>query len=157
MTNQEKVCLPPKVFGWPETLILGSLPGQKSLETQKYYANRRNRFWSMMAKLYGEEKPESTEEMDVFLEKHHIALWDVFESVTRIGSSDDSIKNESPNDIKRFLREHPTIKRILVAGKKAQIGFEKYNKDIRYVPVPSTSGANARFDENVWKSALGIE
>lgn len=150
----QKTCLPPKVFGNPEILILGSLPGQKSLETQIYYANRGNRFWPMIAHIYGEEKPADSEQMDVFLERHRIALWDVYESVIRDGSSDSSMKNTVPNDIYGFLKKHPTIKRVLVAGKKAQMGFEKLNIQTAYFPVPSTSGANALFDENKWREAI---
>lgn len=150
----QKKCLPPKVFDAPRILILGSLPGQKSLETQLYYANRGNRFWPMVTNIYGEERPTSTEQMDHLLTKHRIALWDVYASVFRDGSSDSSMKNTVTNDIAGFLKEHPTIEKVLVAGKKAQNGYEKLNIKAAYFPVPSTSGANARFDESKWREAL---
>ena len=32
----------------PQALILGSMPSEKSLEEDEYYAHPRNRFWSLM-------------------------------------------------------------------------------------------------------------
>lgn len=156
--GNEQHGLDPIVFDDSEILILGSLPGRKSIETGMYFANRGNRFWSMMARFYGEAKPESKEQMADFLERHRIALWDVYKSAVRKGSSDESMTDSKYNDIVGFRKNHPTIKKILVAGKKAQQGFEEHNKGIKnkieYFPVPSTSGANAHFDENKWREAI---
>lgn len=152
--GNEQHGLDPIVFDDSEILILGSLPGRKSIETGMYFANRGNRFWSMMARLYGEEKPEIKEQMNGFLKRHHIALWDVYKSAVREGSSDESMTDSKYNNFIEFLKNHPTIKKILVAGKKAQQGFEEHNKGIDYIPVPSTSGANAHFDENKWREAI---
>ena len=103
-------------------------------------------------------KPESKEEMTAFLTQHRIALWDVFKSAVRKGSGDESIdekkNNTGYNNIACFLCNHRSITKILVAGKKAQQGFEEHNKCIKYIPVPSTSGANAHFDENKWREAI---
>lgn len=152
MANIEK--LDPIVFDDSEILILGSFPGLVSLKRQMYFANRGNKFWPLMAKFYGEDIPETPDQTKEFLKKHKIALWDVYESVVRQGSMDEKIEKGEPNKIGEFLDKHKTIKKILVAGKKAQKAFEENNNGIVFIPVPSTSGANARFDERAWKEAI---
>lgn len=152
--RNEQHGLDPIVFDNSEILILGSLPSKKSIETSTYFANRGNRFWLMMARLYGEENPESKDQINDFLKRHRIALWDVYKSAIREGSSDESMTNSKYNDIADFFDKHKTIKKILVAGKKAQQGFKEHNKGIGFIPVPSTSGANAHFDENEWREAI---
>ena len=146
--------LPPIVNNDSEILILGSFPGEKSLETGIYYASRGNRFWPMMARIYEEKLPNSAEEKNLFLKKHHLALWDVCASVKRKGSIDNKIIEHIPNDIESFLTEHHTIRKILVAGKKAQKLFKSSFKGIEPIPVPSTSGANRFFKEEEWQKAL---
>ena len=39
-----------------EILILGSMPGVKSLEEQQYYAHPQNRFWKVMGCICNEPK-----------------------------------------------------------------------------------------------------
>lgn len=148
--------LAPIVYDDSEILILGSFPGIASLKAQQYYAKPGNRFWPMIARIYGEATP-TPEQRDDFLKRNKIALWDVYESVVREGSSDAKIEKSVPNNIADFLDKHKTIKKILVAGKKAQQGFEEHNKGIIYIPVPSTSGANAHFDESKWCEAIEKE
>ena len=75
-------------------LILGSMPGVKSLEAQQYYAHPQNRFWPMMAHLLGEALPSAYEEKLAMLLRHHIALWDSIGSCEREGSLDSAIRNE---------------------------------------------------------------
>lgn len=161
--KERKEGLPPKVFADPEILILGTFPGEESLKTGEYYANKRNRFWSVLAEIYGEPKQETTEQKDGLLERHHIALWDLFKSVNRESSLDKGIKSGVTNRIAEFLKKYPTIKIILIAGQKAYKEFEKRKAkrkeenlqiDIPYKYVPSTSGANTRFDKCKWIDAL---
>ena len=164
--EERKEGLPAKVFADPEILILGTFPGEESLKTGEYYANSRNRFWSVLAEIYGEPKPETKEQKDSLLERHHIALWDVFKSVDRENSLDKNIKAGVTNDIAGFLKEHPTIKAILIAGRKAYIEFEKRKTkkkeeslqiDIPYKYVHSTSGANTKFKPDKWVKTLQKE
>lgn len=164
--SHEKPRLDPKVFTDPEILILGTFPGEESLKTGEYYANKRNRFWSVLAEIYGEPKPETKEQKDSLLERHHIALWDLFESVDREKSLDKNIKDGFTNDIAEFLKKYPTIKIILIAGQKAYKEFEKRKTkkkeenlqiDIPYKYVPSTSGANTKFKPYKWVKTLQKE
>ena len=58
-------------------LILGSFPSVKSREQNFYYGHPQNRFWKLMARLFEEPVPETTEDKKRLLTRHHIALWDV--------------------------------------------------------------------------------
>ena len=42
-----------------EILILGSFPSIKSREQHFYYGHPRNRFWGMLADIFGEKEPET--------------------------------------------------------------------------------------------------
>ena len=42
-----KQCFPPVVDQHTRLLVLGSLPGDKSLALQEYYGHRQNRFWDL--------------------------------------------------------------------------------------------------------------
>ncbi len=130
-------------------LILGSMPGVKSLQEQEYYAHKQNRFWRLMALLLGEDLPVTYEAKCAMLLAHHIALWDTLGYCEREGSLDSDIKNEIPNDILGLLAKHPRITTIVCNGGKAAAAFKKYfAKDLPpHVTVHylhSTSPANAR-------------
>ena len=132
-------------------LILGSMPGVKSLEAQQYYAHPQNRFWPMMAHLLGEELPSAYEEKLAMLLRHHIALWDSIGSCEREGSLDSAIRDEQGNDFVALLQEYPGIRAIYFNGGKSAQAFKRYNKallarpDIAFHAMPSTSPANARW------------
>lgn len=144
-----------------EILILGSMPGEKSLQEQEYYAHPQNRFWKMLATITNSSMPTNYEEKIKLLEVHNIGLWDVVFEAKRIGSLDSAIEDESPNDIESFIQYHPKLKTIGFNGKKSEALFKKYFKQkshIRYLLLPSTSPANAGigFDEvcERWKELL---
>ena len=164
--KERKEGLPARVFADPEILILGTFPGEESLKTGEYYANKRNRFWLVLAEIFGEPKPETKEQKDSLLERRHIALWDLFESVDRENSLDKNIKDGVTNNIAGFLQKYPTIKTILIAGRKAYKEFkrrkakkkeENLQIDIPYKYVPSTSGANTKFKPDKWVKTLQKE
>lgn len=128
-------------------LILGSFPSVKSRENQFYYGHPQNRFWKMLARLLGEAVPESIEEKKSLLLRHGIALWDVVSSCDIKASSDSSIRNVVPCDLKGLLARAP-IHTILANGDTA---FRLYNRyceaetGIPAIKCPSTSPANAVF------------
>lgn len=55
-------------------LILGSFPSIKSRENQFYYGHPQNRFWKLLARIFGEPVPASIEEKKSLLLRHGIAL-----------------------------------------------------------------------------------
>ncbi|MCH8159542.1 MAG: DNA-deoxyinosine glycosylase, partial [Proteobacteria bacterium] len=67
-------------------LILGSLPGQRSIDAGQYYAHPQNAFWKIMSSLYGIDG--SYQQRCAQLIERRIALWDVLASSVRPGSLD---------------------------------------------------------------------
>ena len=128
-------------------LILGSFPSVKSREQSFYYGHPQNRFWRMLSGVFGEQTPVSLEEKKEFLLSHAIALFDVISSCEIEGSSDSSIKNATPNDI-RSIVEGAQIEKIITNGKLAHKLYEKHIASTVALPevcLPSTSPANAAF------------
>ena len=128
-------------------LILGTMPGVKSLEEQQYYAHERNSFWPIMFKIFNEELPVTYKAKVAFLEQKKIALWDTLKLCYREGSLDSNIKDAEPNEIIDLLRKYPTIKNVFFNGKSAEKHHDKFHErqaGISYYSMPSTSPANAR-------------
>ena len=141
-------------------LILGTMPSVKSREQNFYYGHPQNRFWKLLAALYGDNIPNTIEEKKLFLHSHHIALWDVISECDIIGSSDSSIKNVVPADLSVILNS-ADIKCIYANGTKAYDLYMKYSYGMtkrEIVKLPSTSPANAAFQMdrliNIWQSIL---
>ncbi|MGN0203407.1 MAG: DNA-deoxyinosine glycosylase [Coprococcus sp.] len=125
-------------------LILGSLPSVKS-RGQFFYNHPQNRFWKVLAGIADHEMLANIEEKRQFLLDYGIALWDVIASCDIIGSSDSSIRNVVPNDIRLILNAAP-IQNIYVNGQTAFKLYKKYLlpvTGIMPVCLPSTSPANA--------------
>ena len=135
-----------------KVLILGSMPGIKSLEDQQYYAHPQNRFWKVMGYICNEPGLHefSYESKLKVLLKNNIALWDTIKSCKREGSLDSDIQDETPNDIRELLKKYPDITKICLNGNKSYSLFKKYFPDLldKYNchKMPSTSPANARYN-----------
>lgn len=128
-------------------LILGSLPSIKSREEGFYYGHPQNRFWRVVAKIFEDKIPETIDEKIKMLLKNNIAIWDVIDSCDIIGSSDSSIKNVIPADLKKVLN-NSNIQNIYANGKTASKLYKKYsekNTGIKIIELPSTSPANAKY------------
>ncbi len=142
-------------------LILGSLPGKRSLEAQQYYAQPRNAFWRIMGDFFdaGPELPYLARTQR--LTDHAIALWDVVASAERPGSLDSAIVGSSVtvNDFRGLFEAHRKIQLVCFNGAKAAELYERrvlpaLNGDfahIRYERLPSTSPAHAamRYQEKL--------
>jgi hypoxanthine-DNA glycosylase len=134
-------------------LILGSLPGQASLQQREYYAHPRNDFWRIMGELFGAGPDLGYAERTSRLAECNVALWDVCHAAHRPGSMDAAISRATvvPNAFTRFLESHDQVKLICFNGAKAA---ELYRRavlpdlpgglqEIRRETLPSTSPANA--------------
>jgi len=142
-------------------LILGTMPGEKSLKLQQYYGNKGNHFWKLIFTIYGEGFTMDYEARIELLHKHNIALWDVLQYCEREGSLDSKIRNEIPNNFTAFYSRHPNIKKVFFSSKKAAAYYDKYiarKEGLTYDVLPSPSGANATatFEQklDIWKNKL---
>lgn len=141
-------------------LILGSFPSVKSREQMFFYGHLQNRFWRVLAQVFGSDVPNTIEEKREFILSHNIALWDVIASCEIEGSADSSIRNIVPNDLTQILN-FADIKQIFVNGKTAEKFYNKYIKptlEREAVCLPSTSPANAAWSieklVSAWKIIL---
>ena len=137
---------PPIINENSKILILGSIPGVKSLEMQQYYAHPQNKFWKIIFELFNEKFTKDYDERIKILEKHHIALWDVIDTCERKGSLDSEIRNEEANKIEELLQNFPNIKAIFCNGQKSHKNLQKIlGKKFRMpiIVLPSTSPAYA--------------
>jgi TDG/mug DNA glycosylase family protein len=157
---------PPALVEEPHTLILGSMPGVKSLDEVQYYAHPRNRFWPIMEVLYGVDCTQAYQDRLDALNQKGVALWDVVHQCVRPGSLDSNIQSKSviPNAIPELLTQHPSIRIVGFNGQASAKLFKRHfpslleDSHIEWVVLPSTSPAHASisFEEKtaLWKAAL---
>lgn len=144
---------PPIVDGSAQILILGSMPGQISLQHQHYYAHPRNLFWPIMAALFNIDDTLPYAQKTTRLLQNNIALWDVTESCQRPGSLDSAIIKSSvvSNDIGALLLRSPHIHTLFFNGKTAAALYRRHSQKavavhhptIELHTLPSTSPAYA--------------
>lgn len=166
MTNPLLFCFEPIADCNAELLILGSMPGQESLTANQYYANRRNAFWKIMGQLLGFDPDDPYEARLHALKTARVALWDVLQSCTRVGSLDAKIAANSitVNDFRGFFDTHDKIRAVLFNGAKAESAYRQYvlptvsTVQISYMRLPSTSPAHAALSYQqklqAWKAAF---
>ena len=135
----------PLVNGSSRVLILGSFPSVKSREQNFFYGHPQNRFWKVIAALFNEKVPMTIPEKKELILGHGLALWDSIASCVITGSSDASIRDVRPNDLRIILDSAP-IERIYCNGRKSHEMYEKYilpSLGREAACLPSTSPANA--------------
>jgi TDG/mug DNA glycosylase family protein len=128
----------------PDTrvLILGSLPGERSLAERRYYAHPQNRFWHLI----GVDLVSLTyEERLAALLQRRIGLWDTVASARRAGSLDAAIREHQPNELAKLTASLPELRAVAFNGaKSAAIGSRLLaGSAFALVPLPSSSPANA--------------
>lgn len=128
------------------TLVLGTMPGQKSLQLKQYYAHPRNALWPILCAIVNGEKPTykvhqqlSYGERCKLITNAGFGLWDVLASCERPGSLDGNIVRESeyPNDIPALLRQHPDVERIVCNGRTAEKLFQRHILGQLDAPLPT--------------------
>lgn len=132
----------------PDTrlLILGSLPGVRSLAEQQYYAHPTNQFWRLLGEVV--DQPLATlpyEDRLAALREARIGLWDVIRSAERQTSSDSDIREAEAHDLAKLVTALPDLRMIAFNGAKAAtIGRRQLPPTARIdiVDLPSSSAAH---------------
>ena len=132
-------------------VILGSMPGERSLAASEYYAHPRNTFWKIMQELAYVDAQAAYDRRIRALKAQGIALWDVLHSCHRNGSLDAAIRSDSVevNDFNSFFRRHPDIDTVLFNGATSERYYKRYvlpkleKRTINHLRMPSTSPAHA--------------
>ncbi|WP_338427023.1 DNA-deoxyinosine glycosylase [Sphingopyxis kveilinensis] len=141
----------------PDTrlLILGSLPGARSLAERQYYAHPTNQFWRLVGAVIDRplaELPYS--ERLASLRAAKIGLWDVIRSAERRTSSDSHIRDAEAHDLAALVAALPDLRMIAFnGGKAAAIGRRQLPvlDSVEVVDLPSSSAANTIGYALKWK------
>ncbi len=132
----------------PDTrlLILGSLPGARSLAERQYYAHPTNQFWRLLGATI--DRPLADMLYDdrlAMLRAAKIGLWDVIRSAERHTSSDSLIREAEAHDLAALIAELPELRMIAFnGGKAAAIGRKQLPQPgrVAVVDLPSSSAAH---------------
>jgi hypoxanthine-DNA glycosylase len=105
-------------------LILGSLPGERSLAERRYYAHPQNQFWRLLGAAIGRDLPAlDYAERLATLRDIGVGLWDVVARAQRSGSSDAAIRDAEHNDLAALVDTLPALRAVgFNGGTAAKIG-----------------------------------
>lgn len=144
--------LPPIAGEDARVLVLGSFPGNDSLQAKEYYAHPRNQFWTIIERLFGVARGDSYAQRCQRLAVRDVAVWDVIGSCRRLGSTNKGIRDAEANDFEEFYRQHPRIVAVFFNGADTE---KQYRRLVALSPpaalqsgvaagfiLPSTSPSN---------------
>ena len=156
-----KSSFPPVVAPDTRVLVLGSLPGERSLAARQYYAHPRNRFWHLIGEVIGLDlEPFDYDQRLAALLQAKVGLWDTVASARRAGSLDTAIREAEPNPLADLTASLPELRAVGFNGKAAaRIGMSQLERSgLALIPLPSSSPAHASVPlaqkEKLW-AALG--
>lgn len=145
--------LPPIASADARVLVLGSIPGERSLALGQYYVGQGNRMWYVMASIFGHDPGRPYHERVEAMKAEGIAMWDVIHSCRRIGSVDSQIVRGSEvlNDFDAFFDTHTAVRAVVFNGQTARTLFDRLGggdilgaRGLPAISLPSTSATNAR-------------
>ncbi|WP_308924300.1 DNA-deoxyinosine glycosylase [Janthinobacterium sp. J1-1] len=144
--DTRKRCFDPVVDANTRLLILGSLPGEKSLAHGQYYAHPQNKFWLLLGEVLGVELKSLPYEARLStLLAHGVGLWDVVAQAQRSGSLDSNIRERDDNDLVALAASLPRLDTIAFnGGTAARLGLKVLGgqaERYRIVSLPSSSPA----------------
>jgi hypoxanthine-DNA glycosylase len=136
----------PHVHRDTRLLILGSLPGARSLAARQYYAHPTNLFWRLLGEVTDQPLVALPyEERLAALREAKIGLWDVIRTAERRTSSDSDIRDAEAHDLGALVATLPDLRMIAFNGGKASaIGRKRLPaaNGIAMIDLPSSSAAN---------------
>lgn len=160
-TTPVKTAFPPIVNAECTILLLGTMPGERSLQLQQYYGHAGNHFWKLIYTLFDAPLETDYAKRKSFILEQGIALWDVVESCTCAGSLDSNIKNEVVNDFPAFYAQYPAIEHVFFDSRKAEQLYLRHSgpsagKTYHLLPSPSRANASKTFEQKLeaWKELL---
>ena len=142
--NERKHSFAPIVTSDTRLLVLGSLPGERSLAERRYYAHAQNQFWKLISPAAGRElEPLAYDDRLDALRAAGIGLWDVVASATRTGSTDAAMREIEEHDIAALAATLPDLRANAFNGATAhRHGLKQLGRTAaRYaiVALPSSS------------------
>ena len=134
----------PVVDAGTRLLVLGSLPGERSLAAARYYAHPQNQFWRLIGGVIGQDIAALPyEDRLTALLGAGIGLWDVVASATRTGSLDTAIRDHQANDLATLIASLPALQALAFNGAtSARIGRKAIgDTPLALIDLPSSSPA----------------
>ncbi|BBF85577.1 G:T/U mismatch-specific uracil/thymine DNA-glycosylase [Aquitalea magnusonii] len=120
MSDSAKSCFPAVVNPQTRLLILGSLPGDASLQAAQYYAHPRNQFWRLLGEVLGLDLPAMPYLQRLSaMQAQGVGLWDVVAEAQRRGSLDTAIRAASANDLTALCHGLPRLQAVAFNGATA--------------------------------------
>jgi len=151
----------------PKVLILGSMPGVRSLQDQQYYAHPQNSFWWIMAQLFEFDMSLDYDARIELVLSKGLMVWDVAYSCHRPGSLDADIDTATlvPNSFDELFDLTPSIQMLAFNGQAARKLFKQHVESSQSWSIkpqmqvmPSTSPAYAAMRKQQklehWRSIL---
>lgn len=130
----------PFLFDGVEKLIVGTLPPPrfstdelKEGDVNFCYGSRDGQLWPILNRIFDldlqfETTPKAIAQRKSFLKKQRIGICDIVESAERlkVDASDLGMQNVKMRDIIHYLKEFPTINKLLFTGGNSKNGPEYF-------------------------------
>jgi hypoxanthine-DNA glycosylase len=143
-----KHSFPPVVDTGTRLLVLGSLPGDRSLAERHYYAHPQNQFWRLVgAAIDCDLTPLAYPDRLGALLATGVGLWDVVGSARRQGSSDAALRDPEANDLPALVSQLPALRAVafngLTAARIGNAALGTAAPELARVTLPSSSPLHA--------------